>query len=300
MAKGKIEKKDKEDKKFDSLKDKAGPIKKEQLNKMVELEQKKKMEVLKEAKRNVPLMYAALIIIAVAAIAAVLIFMTPSGNLFTTAGRAPVKAGDAIQIAYTGWLENGSVFDSGNFSFSVGANEAIPGVDEAVIGMRVGETKTVTIPPDKAYGYYDENKIFDIPVDETLNRTESMDIATFNQTFGEQPEMNKMYQVEGMAWKMKVISVQNDTIKLSHEPEDGLVFDLKDYVGNVYGKATVSVNGDTIRIHSTYIRGSTVLTVFGQGKIVDINETAMRMDFNHPLASQTLKFEIKLLNMISY
>jgi FKBP-type peptidyl-prolyl cis-trans isomerase 2 len=68
----------------------------------------------------------------------------------------PAKDGDRVRVHYTGKLEDGQVFDSSRdgepLEFIVGAGEVIPGFDEAVRGMSVGETKTVEIEPEDAYG----------------------------------------------------------------------------------------------------------------------------------------------------
>jgi FKBP-type peptidyl-prolyl cis-trans isomerase 2 len=69
---------------------------------------------------------------------------------------ATAKDGDRVRVHYTGKLEDGQVFDSSRggepLEFTVGAGEVIPGFDEAVRGMQVGETKTVEIGPEDAYG----------------------------------------------------------------------------------------------------------------------------------------------------
>jgi peptidylprolyl isomerase len=68
----------------------------------------------------------------------------------------PVKNGDHVRVHYTGRLDDGAVFDSSKdgdpMEFTVGAGEVIPGFDEAVRGMSVGDTKTIEIEPDDAYG----------------------------------------------------------------------------------------------------------------------------------------------------
>ena len=68
----------------------------------------------------------------------------------------PTKDGDRVRVHYTGRLEGGQVFDSSRdgdpLEFTVGAGEVIAGFDEAVRGMSVGETKTVEIEPEDAYG----------------------------------------------------------------------------------------------------------------------------------------------------
>lgn len=75
-------------------------------------------------------------------------------------GAAVVKAGDAVKVHYTGRLDDGTVFDTSEgrepIAFTVGAGEVIPGFDEAVLGMQVGQTKEVSISPDDAYGERNE------------------------------------------------------------------------------------------------------------------------------------------------
>ena len=279
---------------YESLKDKTGPIRKEKIDKVIQMQEKKRIDAVTQKKKGIPIAYAALIIIVIAALGAVLLFAVPRFN--TT----PAKAGDMVQIIYVLKLEDGSVFETGNFSFRVGAGEVITGVDEAMIGMRVGVKNTITVTPDKAFGYYDENKVYDVPLDDEMNMTEKLTVDQFNETFGEEPELHKLYRFEGMAWDMRVEKIENTTVTLTHQPEDGMVFNLTDMYGNVYGTANVVVTGDVMKIHSVPIRGATVATLIGQGRVADFNETHMKMDFNNPLASKKLTFEITLLNMISY
>jgi peptidylprolyl isomerase len=68
-------------------------------------------------------------------------------------GKAAAK-GDTVQVQYKGTLGDGSVFDPGDqpLTFTIGKGDVIPGFDAAVTGMRVGESKTVTIPAAEAYG----------------------------------------------------------------------------------------------------------------------------------------------------
>jgi peptidylprolyl isomerase len=286
-----------EEKKFESLKDKTGHIKKEKMDKMIELDGMKKVETIKDAKKGIPVIYAALAIAVVAVIAGVLIFSMPG---FVAPAGSPVKSGDVVQILYTLKLDNGSVFDAGNFTFKTGAGEVIAGVDKAVIGMKAGEKKTVVVEPEDGYGYYDENKVFDVPLVNEMNRAESTSVEVFNMTFGEMPVVNGTYRLEGMVWDMRVASIENGTVKIVHEPQDGMTFDMKDLMGNVYAKGTVRIEGGNLTLTAAPIRGSTYVTYLGTAKIVDYNETYMTMDFNSPLASKTLTFDITLLNVVHY
>jgi peptidylprolyl isomerase len=81
-----------------------------------------------------------------------------------------VKRGDNVKVHYTGTLSDGTVFDSSAglepLSFAVGSGQVIPGFDEAVVGMQVGESKQVHIPVEKAYGYRNEELVLQAPVEQ--------------------------------------------------------------------------------------------------------------------------------------
>ena len=67
------------------------------------------------------------------------------------------KSGDTISVHYTGTLDDGTEFDSSHtrgetLTFQVGVGQMIPGFDAGVVGMSVGETKTINIPATEAYG----------------------------------------------------------------------------------------------------------------------------------------------------
>lgn len=68
------------------------------------------------------------------------------------------KSGDTVKVHYTGKLEDGTEFDSSRgkdpLEFTLGEGRIIPGFEQAVLGMNPGDSKTVNIPADQAYGAY--------------------------------------------------------------------------------------------------------------------------------------------------
>ncbi|NPE26941.1 peptidylprolyl isomerase [Methanococcoides sp. SA1] len=81
-----------------------------------------------------------------------------------------VKKGDKIKVDYEGKLESGEIFDASSkhgqpLEFVAGEGVVVKGFDEAVIGMEVGEEKTVTLKPEDAYGEPNEMAIQKVPKD---------------------------------------------------------------------------------------------------------------------------------------
>ena len=79
----------------------------------------------------------------------------------------PAKNGDTVLVHYTGTLDDGTMFDSSRdgdpLEAVIGENMLIQGFENALLGMEEGETKTVTIQPDEAYGDKMEELILSLP-----------------------------------------------------------------------------------------------------------------------------------------
>ncbi len=78
-----------------------------------------------------------------------------------------IKNGDTISVNYTGKFETGEVFDTSEgktpLKFTTGKGQLIKGFDAAVIGMNIGDKKTVAILPEDGYGERNEEMVVDMP-----------------------------------------------------------------------------------------------------------------------------------------
>jgi peptidylprolyl isomerase len=76
--------------------------------------------------------------------------------------------GDTVTVTFQGVLEDGSVFDASDeddpLTFVLGENEVLPGLEIAILGMSVGDRKTVTIPPEQGYGIHQERLVEEVDI----------------------------------------------------------------------------------------------------------------------------------------
>jgi len=139
-----------------------------------------------------------------------------------------VTKGDLVQVHYTGKLSDGEEFDSSRgeepLKVEIGAGQLIQGFEDGLLGMSIGESKTVIIPPDQAYGL----------------RHEEM-----------------------------VRAVTLDQLPDSLEVQEGMILESSDQQGHRVELRVTEIDGD---------------------KVV--------LDMNHPLAGETLTFDIEVVEII--
>ncbi|MGD8983010.1 MAG: peptidylprolyl isomerase [Desulfobacteraceae bacterium] len=134
-----------------------------------------------------------------------------------------VKDGDTVKVHYTGKLENGDVFDSSRerepFEFTVGNKAVIPGFEKGVIGMGVGDTKTIEILPEEAYGAKQDELVVEV------QKTELPDDIT--PTIGQRLQIK---QQDGNPIVVTITDLTEDSITLdANHPLAGytLFFDVE-------------------------------------------------------------------------
>ncbi len=253
------------------------------------------------------------------------------------------KNGDIVYVDYIGTLENGTIFDTSiqeeavkanlfseqkqyqPLQFNIGQNQLIPGFENAVIGMKVNEEKTIKLNPKDAYGEYDETRILTLPRTQELNRTiiinKTFELSTeqFIQFFQKEPTQDEIFTVQQFPWQLKIISTSNNIIKIEHQISKGetviipgtawnsTIDDIKNNevqikqnpvdgqeIETPIGVDKVKVESKVIKIISTPRIGETIQTVFGNAKVLSMNETTFILDLNSPLAGKTLIFKIIL------
>jgi FKBP-type peptidyl-prolyl cis-trans isomerase 2 len=131
--------------------------------------------------------------------------------------------GDTVQVHYRGYLDSGEEFDSSYergepLSFVVGAGQMISGFDAAVVGMALGDTKTIHLTPEEAYGQPDETLIRPFPREDFGNESDP------------RPGDEYIFSSGGSQFQVVVVSVNETTVVIdANHPLAGenLNFDIE-------------------------------------------------------------------------
>jgi len=267
-------------------------------------------------------------------------------------GERTVKKGDTISVYYTGSLQDGKVFDTNiesvakehdiikpeyvPLNFTVGEPGMIKGFDEGVVGMKVGETKTLTIPPEKGYGLVDPELIKANDLIENISAKENMFPRVFNISLEQfEGEYGTGYNIsdtvlypgtninltiknitssvslsydlkagfeifsQNSPWNMTVVKINetNIIIKPSVKKNDTIRFPLDQFQKTPWTSTVIGVTNDNITIRHNPIPETIVQTMYGGTMKVKFNETSLIIDQNNELAGKTLIFNVTIVSI---
>jgi len=261
-----------------------------------------------------------------------------------------IEEGDQVLVDYTGKLENGEVFDTTyrdiaddnstkkaeSFqkkykydplkinSVEYAEVELLKAFEEQLLGMGVGEEKTIKLTPEEAYGDYKEEKVKHIKIvdevliEETVMKERDIPEKEFKEKYGEPlvgGEINTEYgkadileiTLEGNV-KIKQKTVNEELVleyfkaKLVNETEESFTIErifepklnTKNGAASVKeedGKFIITLDTGTLKV------GDMMYTEYGSGKVIEINEKEIVVDTNHPLAGETLIFKVKIVEI---
>lgn len=184
---------------------------------------------------------------------------TDSGLMYedlTVGDGAEAMTGSRVTVHYTGYLQDGTVFDSSldrgdPFTFALGTGNVIPGWDEGVTGMKVGGQRRLVIPADLAYGESGAGGV--IPPNATLTfDVELLEVAE-PLTIPEAPEQVASYETTDSGLEYAIL-----------EEGDGDVAAAGDFVSVHYAGFLT----DGTRFDSSYQRGEPIQFILGQGNVI--------------------------------
>ena len=260
-----------------------------------------------------------------------------------TGNSGVVVNGSMVSVDYVGSEEGGKIFDTSIESvakendiyvknkkyqpleFKVGSGQVIKGFDEGVIGMKVGDTKTIVIPPEKGYGPSDPSKIMVIPISQsfpasnTFPKQVEIPADRFKSDFGNHsvgdiiqiPSTNINLTIKnigtnvtliynlnvgdkitqkGSPWNQTVVSADNNNITIVPDIKVNDTITLPNVMWN---STVVGLNSTNITLRHNPIPDKHVSTSFGFLNI-HFNDTSVIIDQNSQLAGKTLIFKVTL------
>jgi len=194
------------------------------------------------------------------------------------------------------------------FEFTLGEG-VIDGWNENVRGMREGESKRFSVPPEKGYGDADEDLIFQIKRAESIPVHERMDREEFTERYGE-PRLNMVVEDHFWRWDKIVTSIDQERVRLRNEPELGEIYRPTGERGwdvEVISIDSTARGGDgEIEVKHTVhepLIDNELLSLYDE-KFVNLGEGILipdgdriTLDFNDEVNGKTLYFEVKVLNI---
>jgi FKBP-type peptidyl-prolyl cis-trans isomerase 2 len=244
-----------------------------------------------------------------------------------------VAVGQTIKVNYIGKLLDGRVFDTSlitvanddaaypktlsftkrsnssytPLSFEVGAGKMISGFDEAVVGMKVGESKTVTLTPDEAYGEMDPSKLVTFQLTESVPLLRTFTASSFKAEYGVDAAQGLTVSDPLYGWDATVYEFdqQADRVTVKNVPTLNALY-------HVYGTGSVGwdvmvtgmdSNSDLITIEhqldegdSDMIKGLDGTSTFFIIDVDETNGTAVR-NYNTELLGKSLVFTITIVSI---
>ena len=172
----------------------------------------------------------------------------------------------------------------------VGTEASVPGLGHVIPGMAVGEKKTVTLPPEKAYGLRDADKVVDFPRVKKQSKTIELAPGEYLARYGKFPVGGAEVTYD-VYFDAHVVDVTEDLAVLELFPkEEGPVEDE-------FGTAVITEKEDEMEIVLTPKMGGPFRAWNQDGRVVASDSENFTVDFNHPLAGSSVVLEVELVSL---
>ncbi|MBE9550458.1 MAG: FKBP-type peptidyl-prolyl cis-trans isomerase [Proteobacteria bacterium] len=171
-----------------------------------------------------------------------------------------------------------------------GEEGSMPGLGEAVPGMAVGEKRTITLPPEKAYGSPDSRKMMQLPTVKHMPKVISMSAQEYVQKFRSLPVVGKEVDVVPY-FKTRVIEITERRATLEHLAKDG------ERVQESFGTTEIHSDGKEVTIELVPRIGAPFEANGRKGRIISTGGSVFTVDFNNPLAGKTIVLDLEVLSL---
>ncbi len=262
-----------------------------------------------------------------------------------TESQKTVKIGDNVSVDYTGSINGGVVVTSiesvakennlssnnrkyGPVTFTVGSGKVIKGFDEGVVGMRMGESRTLTIPPEKGFGLRNPELVKTIPTIQNISaittfpRLVNVPIDQFTSKLGNNhttgdivkiPDSNINATIKNMTissvllsynlvvgnqvlqqpWNESVIKIDENNITTKIDVKKNDTVRLPD---TAWDSTVMNVDAENITLRHNRIQDTNMMTAVGIAK-VHFNDTYVTIDLNNEFAGDTFVYNVTVISI---
>jgi FKBP-type peptidyl-prolyl cis-trans isomerase 2 len=221
--------------------------------------------------------------------------------------------GDLVTMHYTARLEDGTLLYTtlsdgaddpqtsrnawyiqhehcGAEQIVAGGENVLPGLGWSIIGIKKGEKTTVSIPPEYAFGVYDQQIVLHIDSVKILPRITSIPRNEFIESFSVEPVVGEdVYLVS--YFTSRIIKAADNEVTLESAAVDDQV------VKEEYGTTEIHGDGENIIIRLRPKIGAPFTVEDTTGRITGFEEHSFTVDFNHPLAGKTIFVDLEVLSI---
>ncbi|MGD9159970.1 MAG: FKBP-type peptidyl-prolyl cis-trans isomerase [Desulfobacteraceae bacterium] len=225
-----------------------------------------------------------------------------------------VQVGDLVGVRYCLTLENGEILrtnireilDNSEITLSdkyiesitfndlevlAGKKDSFPGLHNAVIGMKKGETNKIVIPPEEGYGPRSGARIRSFSSVRRLPKKTSVSLKKFHELFKSAPVKGNLVHLVPYFYH-RITEINEKEVALEAEIKDA--FSLKSEIGDT----RIFQEENNIAIALQPKQGADFVMGNEKGRIVSMDENSFTVDFNHPLAGKKLFLELTVDSVI--
>lgn len=257
-----------------------------------------------EKRNNKNLKFIPFVIVAVVILALLVVLLVKQLSI------KKIEQGDTVTVDYTGYSDNGKIFDTTTESlgkaanldkttyepltFTIGDETVIPGFEEEILGLKEGEKKSFFLTPERAYGLPQQDLFRTFLRDINVSRYSYFTVEEYKNLFGEEPEIGGNLTVPNIPWLLVINDIIDDeNVSVESALSQGEIVHLPDLK---WETVVIEIGDETILLRQypnvgDYISTSTNLKFAVITEVTDKNFTA---DANFYLAGKNLKYDVEI------
>ncbi len=235
-------------------------------------------------------------------------------NILRNVPSQVVCEGDIVTVSYTVRLEDGTLlyttvsemadnpetrrspwYMESEYPASelivAGGENMIPGLGESIIGLKKGRRTVAEIPPERAYGTYEQDGVYHLDRVNIMPRILGLSREQYRSIFSVEPVVDENVNLVPY-FTSQVIQISDESVVLESILKSSMHYE------EGFGSVDVRPENDYIVIELAPNKDALFIIDGSEGRITNVDEHSFTVDMNHPLAGKTLKVDLEILSLI--